>query len=292
MKNSYDSRLKISLAQQYILENLSNEITLKEIAQISGLSQFHFTRIFKAYFGESPFEFVRRKRTLMAINLLEQKESITSIAFNVGFDSSSSFNKFFKKKLEHTPSSFRALEQSEKDKVIHTLNSSPIKKKLSMNLNMDEKFEIITRNEINIFTFKISGENFFEIAPIVWDQFLTIIDEASQDISKSEFLALSYMDNNIKEEQACIYKVAITSPKESNLVFEELEQEKMKEQSYAKFILKGSYQGIWPAFEKIFKILSETDLILAESPCLENYLNDPKVTPEEELLTELLIPLQ
>lgn len=292
MNRSYDSRLRISLAQEYILNNLNNEIKLEDIARVSGISQFHFIRIFKAYFGETPFEFMRRKRALLSLELLEKMTSITDIALEVGFDSSSSFNKFFKKKLNITPSHFRKLERSEKEKLFIELNSSPTKKALSMNLNMDENFEIIIREEVTFFTTEVSGKSFIEIAPITWDNFLSTINNSKQDISESEFLALSYIQNSLIEDKSHIYKVGITCSKEKPLSFKHLKKDKIKKTKYAKFILKGSYLSIWPAFERIFKILSETDLALDPSPCLENYLNNPKITPEEDLLTELLVPLK
>jgi effector-binding domain-containing protein len=45
------------------------------------------------------------------------------------------------------------------------------------------------------------------------------------------------------------------------------------------------------AFDRIFKMLSEERVTLRPEFCIENYLNDPRVTPEDQLQTELLVPI-
>jgi AraC family transcriptional regulator len=45
------------------------------------------------------------------------------------------------------------------------------------------------------------------------------------------------------------------------------------------------------AFDHIFKTLAEKKVELRPEFCIENYLNDPRFTPEEKLETELLVPL-
>ena len=61
---------------------------------------------------------------------------------------------------------------------------------------------------------------------------------------------------------------------------------------YAKFILTGPYPGVWPAFEKIFQILGDKKIALRDGACIENYISNPETTPENELITELLVPVK
>jgi AraC family transcriptional regulator len=61
--------------------------------------------------------------------------------------------------------------------------------------------------------------------------------------------------------------------------------------NYAKFVLVGPYSQIWMAFDKIFKTLAERKVALRPEFCIENYVNDPRVTPEDKLQTELLVPI-
>ena len=45
------------------------------------------------------------------------------------------------------------------------------------------------------------------------------------------------------------------------------------------------------AFDHIFKKLSEKRVTLRPEFCIENYLNDPRVAPEDQLQTQLLVPI-
>ena len=76
------------------------------------------------------------------------------------------------------------------------------------------------------------------------------------------------------------------------MIVKGLTKEVIPASKYAKFLLKGSYEGIWYAFDKAFKHVDESDFEFTGGPSLEVYLNDPSQTPEEELLTEILIPIK
>jgi effector-binding domain-containing protein len=44
------------------------------------------------------------------------------------------------------------------------------------------------------------------------------------------------------------------------------------------------------ASRRVFQIVSERKIQLRDDFCIENYANDPRVTPEPELITQILIP--
>ncbi|GAB4574489.1 MAG: hypothetical protein Kow0077_21320 [Anaerolineae bacterium] len=59
----------------------------------------------------------------------------------------------------------------------------------------------------------------------------------------------------------------------------------------AVMVYKGSYSRIGEAWEAMMGWIEANGYVLS-GPCCEVYLNDPQVTPEEELLTELQAPVQ
>lgn len=80
----------------YVEANLSRPISLSDLAQIAGLSRFHFTRAFKATTGETPFEYVTRQRIERAKLLLSSKTLNTQdIAVSVGFHDAAHMQKAF-----------------------------------------------------------------------------------------------------------------------------------------------------------------------------------------------------
>lgn len=279
-------RRQLNRAQMFIRENLSEQITLEKLSSISGASPYHFIRVFKAYIGETPFSYIRRERILKSLAELMIDDQITQIAMNCGFENVSSFNKAFKKFLELAPGEFRNLGKAEREKIIHNLKTTAKVKEIMMKINMEMKPEIIERNETIIYSYGVVDSSFKEAAQHTWDEFLKILPTVNEDLSKSEFMGVGEM-----LEEKCSYKAAISLPTNENVQIKGLKREVIPHSKYAKFLLKGSYEGIWYAFDEAFKYINESDFQIGSAPCLELYLNDPSITPEEELLTEILIPI-
>ncbi len=100
---------RIGFIIKYIKNNYAEDLTLDKLAEISGYSKFHFSRIFKRYVGMSHTDYVSKVRVNAAQQLLlDPKLSITEVAMNAGFSSISSFNRIFKKIKHCTPSEFKS----------------------------------------------------------------------------------------------------------------------------------------------------------------------------------------
>lgn len=69
-------RSQIGRAQRYIRMNLDEPLTLNRIAKEAGSSSFHFVRLFLAYTGETPFDFLRRIRLATALRMLEEDPEV------------------------------------------------------------------------------------------------------------------------------------------------------------------------------------------------------------------------
>ena len=92
----------------YINQKYMENLTLEEVASVSGFSKFHFTRVFKQYMNMTFYEYLNSKRVKRAEELLYNKEmSITDVAMNSGFSSLSAFNRTFKALKHCSPSDFR-----------------------------------------------------------------------------------------------------------------------------------------------------------------------------------------
>ncbi len=87
------------------------EITLGKLAEAVGASQNQVSQVINEQFGKNFYEFINGYRVDLAKKLLVSEEykneSILSIAFEVGFQSKSTFNAVFKKITNMTPSQFR-----------------------------------------------------------------------------------------------------------------------------------------------------------------------------------------
>ncbi len=92
----------------YIDNNLKDDLSLNTLARVSGYSEYHFHRIFHALTGKTLHEYVCDRRIVAAAaRLLYEPGSVTRIAYDCGFSSSSSFGRCFKKQLGCSPSQYR-----------------------------------------------------------------------------------------------------------------------------------------------------------------------------------------
>ncbi|MEO1391216.1 MAG: AraC family transcriptional regulator [Cyanobacteria bacterium J06634_6] len=94
----------------YIDAHLGREITLANLANLVGMSQFHFGRLFKQSMGLSPYQYLLQQRVERAKQLLKQTDKpLVEIAFDCGFNSHSHFGRRFRQLTNITPKAYRAL---------------------------------------------------------------------------------------------------------------------------------------------------------------------------------------
>ncbi|MBO0741488.1 MAG: helix-turn-helix transcriptional regulator [Hyphomicrobiaceae bacterium] len=100
---------KLKRAQEFIVDNLNADMSLKDIAAAAGMSLFHFAKSFKDTTGRSPHQFLTHCRLLHARSLLHDATlSIGQIAKAVGL-SHGRFTAVFGREMGMTPSEFRAV---------------------------------------------------------------------------------------------------------------------------------------------------------------------------------------
>ncbi len=106
-RTDYISR--INAVFDYVEEHIDQEITLDDLAEISHFSRYHFSRIFDAMVGETPFEFIRRIRLEKAATLLrmEPGKTVTEIALASGFNDLSVFSRNFRDFFGISPTGWR-----------------------------------------------------------------------------------------------------------------------------------------------------------------------------------------
>jgi len=59
---------------------------------------------------------------------------------------------------------------------------------------------------------------------------------------------------------------------------------------YSRFVLTGSYSNLPEASGRVWSIVADKQIPLRDDFTIENYMNDPKTTPEDKLMTEILVP--
>lgn len=107
-EETMDNAKRIEKSIDYIENNLCDTLKLKEIAQESHFSEFHFHRLFRKAFGVSVMDYIRKKRLGRAAEeLTETHEKITDIALKYQFNSEEAFSRAFRKLYSMSPREFR-----------------------------------------------------------------------------------------------------------------------------------------------------------------------------------------
>lgn len=99
----------ITRAKEYIHEHQTEELSLGQVARAVNTSTFYFCKMFKKVTGINFTDYLSRVRIEKSKNLLLNPNlRVSEIAFEVGFQSLTHFNRVFKKILGQSPTEYRA----------------------------------------------------------------------------------------------------------------------------------------------------------------------------------------
>lgn len=106
-------RKNLQLADKYIREHYTEEITLETLAQMCGLHPNYFHRLYTEAFGRTPAQRLLSCRLAAAkMALLTQNVSMSEIAAKCGFSSATYFGYKFKEVVGYTPLQYRKRQLS------------------------------------------------------------------------------------------------------------------------------------------------------------------------------------
>lgn len=106
------SKTEIDKAVPYIKKNYARNVTVAELAALTGYSVSHFRRLFVKKYGVSPREFLYNYKVQKAKELLveEPEKSVEEIAELLGMYNAAHFCKMFKKKTGWSPREYKERE--------------------------------------------------------------------------------------------------------------------------------------------------------------------------------------
>lgn len=99
---------RIRDALTYIDNNSVKRLDLNRLANIAGMSKYHFSRKFRLTVGSSPYQYllsVRLRR--VALRLISTSDPVSFIAWEHGFRDLSTFNGHFRRAYGASPSIYR-----------------------------------------------------------------------------------------------------------------------------------------------------------------------------------------
>lgn len=282
---------KIHKVIDYIDKNTDSQLSVKELADIAGFSQYYFHRIFSAYIGEPLSTFVKRIRLEKSAQMLiYTNASITDAALSCGYETPSAYTKAFKQFFGTSPSDYKIA----KNYVLTMERNNQYHNKLKETI-MKDFLEIRTIEDEKVYYVRKNG-HYHTSACESYKELKAFIKKHDLDLPeknpKVKMYGIAYDDPCITENEKCRFDGCITItkdvPLEGNVNIETISGGK-----YAVFLHKGSYKDIGALYHAICgEWIPNNNYKTREVPMFEVYLNSPEEAKEEDLLTEIYLPIE
>ena len=106
--NPIDGKNRLQQLLSYIYENFRENLSLEQVADAVGLNKYHISHLFSEKIGSGFIQYIHSLRIEHACNLLRLTDtSVTQIAYEAGFESTSTFHRTFHKLVGTTPLQYR-----------------------------------------------------------------------------------------------------------------------------------------------------------------------------------------
>lgn len=269
--------------QDYIHENPAGDLSLDRLAEVAALSRFHFQRTYRLLMGETAAQTVRRIRMHRAsVAVLHSQMPLRQIAREVGYPNLSSFTRVFTESFGKPPMAYR------KDGV--PLPFPHNRKPDTKDHTIMPDVAIRTLPARNLIAVPHKGD--YQLIGRDFERLFTTLAARGQ-MGKAGAMIGVYLDDPESTPTAELRSFAAVEFPEDTAPKAPLEHLTLAAGRYAVLLFKGPYTGLPAGYAQLFREwLPQSGEEPADQPCYENYLNNPRETAPEELLTEICLPLK
>lgn len=262
----------------FIEKNYAQEISTKELEEVSNYSYRNIQRIFRYTCGETIGAYQKRLRVENAYKMiLYTNNNISSIALEVGFANLSSFSKAFKQHFSLAP------KQAKQQKTPLLAKSdifptAAVAEQLKPETVYIQPFKVYYKSAF------ISYEH--EEIERIWDRFM----ENEFPSNETEFYGIVADEPLIRESLNCRYDTCSSMPTTTT----RLPTKTIAGGRYAQFTHYGDYENIEETYTRIYSgwILT-TKLEFGNTPVIEKYIRHPgNTTAIQEQVTYIWLPLK
>jgi effector-binding domain-containing protein len=151
-------------------------------------------------------------------------------------------------------------------------------------MNLTQEPEIVNWPETHYVFVEKMGP-FMATAPQAWQQVHRQVPSIAEKNKITGYFSLYKMEPKTYRAGVSLAEAPVELP-------EGLAYEKFAGGKYSRLTYTGPYSGLPGASGRAWAIAAEKKIPLRDGFTIENYANDPKITPEEQLVTEILFPTE
>jgi len=148
-------------------------------------------------------------------------------------------------------------------------------------MNFTENPELVTRPAAHYVYLERVGQ-FPVIAPATWQDLHRLAPMISKHNRITGAMALYKVPN--------IYRAGFLLSSPPQELPPDVQYILWQGGKYSRFVLTGAYSNLPEASGRVWSIVARKQLQVRDDFAVEHYLNDPATTPEEQLITEILVP--
>ncbi len=312
IRREYISRINKVL--DYINANLDKDLTLEMLAGVASFSPFHFHRVFKGITGETIIDYCSRIRLQKSASMLagNPDKSITEIALDMGFSSSSHFARSFKKHFKLSASEFRNKYDELNASIFNSnnckTNSNDGKEFHSENYYLNDELNNNNRREtMNVEVKNLPGYRVAYVRVLqgykheyigkAFDKIIKWAGARELINDKTLVIGISYDDPKVTHPDKCRYDACVTVADDIKPEGE-IGVKEIKPGKYAVYRIESIYTaGVNDDFGKFWDELYRIWLPSSgyqpdDRDCFEIYYNDPKTDPEKKYIADICIPIK
>lgn len=263
----------------FVSERLDGPITLPMLAEHVGVSKYHLNRVFEAATGFSLGEYIQRRRMLRAFHsLAESQASVLEVALMVGYESHSAFSRAFYKSFKRQPSDVRSGESP-------AAYAGPSRPKPAVKMLQPRVLDLVEQRIPGLYGQGFDENSFAVVANRLFAQIYEALERAGIGEPGVARVGVS-LDNPWQGDQsACRFFAGIDLADPVPGLSDEFIQQAGR---WARFTHCGEYRLIWQTVSQIYAGWVLPNAIeLKDQAIVQRYLNDPRDTAPDDLLTEL-----
>ncbi len=280
MRNQESYNKRLNRVVDYVYAHLEDDLSFDRLAEVACLSPYHWSRIYSAMRGETIVATIRRLRLQRAADRLANSDlEIEAVSARAGYSSTDTFGRAFKGAFGVSPAAYREEGSHAAFRAAHATSEAAA-------------FPVVVESlpERRCAGIDHIG-SYMEIDHAMGRLFAELVDRHSLP-AEPAMLGVFFDDPDLGPE-AELHSRACLPVANSVTIDAPLVETVLRGGPYAKLRYKGPYADMRGAYRWLLGVwLPVSGYEPDDAPIFEAYLNDPREVPQNELRTDIHLPLK